>query len=339
MHIIPDTDLRRLTQAMLLAAGTPPDIALLVTNSLLTANLMGHDSHGVMRVPQYIRMIQQGIIQPAARASVVAQRGSTAQVDGAWGWGPPGARLAAETAIELARAHGVGAVTLYRGNHVGRLGEYPTMIAQAGRAGIVFANIGPAVAPFGGRQRLMGTNPMAWAVPRAPNHEPIVLDFATSVLAEGKVRVALDKGQTVPPGVILDRDGRPSQQPADFYADGFLLPFGGHKGFGLSVMIELIGGILSGLGPSPLPGYVKGNGTMMIALDIESFVPMETFLMQTEAYCAMLKAAPTVEGVDEVLLPGEPEQRARARRLAEGIPLPDETWRKLQETAAELGVQ
>ncbi len=337
IHVPADT-LRSLVTNIYIALGTPDDIAHLVADTLVEANLAGHDSHGVMRTPQYIAMIEKGNIQPAARPVVVDRRGARAIVDGGWGWGPPAAFLAAQTAADLARDKGVGAVTARRTNHIGRVGAYAQAIARDGQIGFILANVGAAVTPFGGRQRLMGTNPIAWAVPRAAGHEPLVLDFATSVLAEGKVRVAKDKGVPVPPGVILDSHGQPSQNPNDFYDGGMLLPFGGYKGYGVSVMIELLGGALSGSGVSPSPKYGGGNGTLVLALNIADFVDPAEFEADVEDYVARLKAAPTVDDVAEVLLPGEPEQIARRQREVEGIPLPEVTWEDLQAQARRLGV-
>ncbi|MFN8483434.1 MAG: Ldh family oxidoreductase [Anaerolineae bacterium] len=338
MHIISAPDLRRFVTAILEAAATPPDVATLVADSLVEANLAGHDSHGVIRVSQYIDTIREGTLIPDARPSVVARHGATAQVDAGWGWGPPAALLAADTAIDLARQFGVAAVTVQRCNHIGRVGLYTGHIAEAGMAAIALANVRAWVAPYGGRERMMGTNPLSWAVPRAPGQPPLVLDFATSVLAEGKVRVARDKDMPVPSGVVVDSAGRPTQTPDDLYDGGALLPFGLYKGYGISVMIELLGGILSGQGPSVLPSFSHGNGTLILAINIEVFAPLAEFIEQTEAYAARLKASLPSEGSAGVLLPGEPEQISQAQRLVDGIPLPDQTWATLQATAQSLGV-
>jgi uncharacterized oxidoreductase len=196
----------------------------------------------------------------------------------------------------------------------------------------------PNVAPFGSRERVMGTNPIAWSVPRASGFEPIVVDFATSAVAEGKLRVARAKGETVAPGLIIDREGRPSQNPIDFYDGGALLPFGGHKGYGLSLMVELLGGGLSGAAPSILSEFAGSNGTLMIALNISAFIPLEQYIAQVEAFCARIKAAVPAEGFSEALLPGEPESRTRQHRLTEGIALPEATWQEFLTLAGELEV-
>ena len=328
--------LRHHVQAILEATGTPPDLAQVVSEALVEANLAGHDSHGVLRLPQYIEMVRKGQVKPAARASLLGRQQATARVDGARGWGQPAARLATDTVIGLAQEYGVGMVTIDHCNHIGRVGEYVERMAQAGLIGLTLCNVGAAVAPFGGRQARMGTNPMAWGIPRGAGQDPLVVDFATSVVAEGKLRVARAKGEQVPPGQIIDRDGQPSTEPADFYDGGALLPFGGYKGYGLSVMIELVGGALSGMGPSMAPRYQHGNGTMLMALNIANFVSPEQFAAEADEYCDSLHATPTVAGFSEVLLPGEPEMRSRRQRRAAGIPLPETTWQSIQALADEL---
>jgi LDH2 family malate/lactate/ureidoglycolate dehydrogenase len=197
-------------------------------------------------------------------------------------------------------------------------------------------NTEPVVAPYGGRQGRVGTNPMAWGIPRGLGREPLLVDFATSGVAEGKLRLARDKGERVAPGLIVDRDGHQSTEPADFYAGGALLPFGGHKGYGIGVMIELVAGALSGMGPSVSAEYQGGNGTLLLALAIGHFVPVDQFTAQAEVLSEKIKATPTAEGFEEVLVPGEPEMRARRQRLAAGISLPEQTWQDIQALASEL---
>ena len=198
MPTIDHQTLRRITQAIIEAAGTPPEAAQAVCESLVEANLRGHDSHGVIRLPQYIDLVRYESVHPQVAPQVIAQQQATAQVDGGFGWGQPAARLATQTAIALAADYGIGAVTIVNCNHIGRVGEYVEMIAQAGMIGIALCNAGPAVAPYGGYQRVMGTNPFAWAAPGGPGQPPFVLDFATSGVAEGKLRVARSKGDADP---------------------------------------------------------------------------------------------------------------------------------------------
>jgi LDH2 family malate/lactate/ureidoglycolate dehydrogenase len=323
---------------ILKALGAPDDLAQTVAGSLVGANLVGHDSHGVMQLPTYARWVREGKIQPAARPQIKVHEGATAQVDGEWGWGQVAARCATQTALELAAAFGVSAVTINHCNHIGRVGEYVETMAAAGVAGIVLCNTLAVVAPYGGRERLLGTNPLAWGAPGGSENEPLVLDCATSGIAEGNLRLLRARGERAPGGLIVDRAGRASREPADFYEGGALLPFGGYKGYGLSFMIELLGGALSGTAPSALPEYQLGNGTCILGIDIAAFVPLEQFKRQASALCEKIKSSAPAEGFREVLLPGEPEIAARRRRSAEGISIPDQTWSEIEALADALGV-
>ena len=318
--------------------GTPMAQAELVSHSLVEANLLGHDSHGIMRLITYAQAVHAGQVKPAAQCDLTQTSGATAVVDGAYGWGQPAAQLASRTAVNLASQFGVGAVTITRCNHLGRLGEYVDSMARAGYIGIAMANVGSSVAPFGGRTRQLGTNPIAYAVPRGPGQYPVLVDFATSVQAEGKVHVARDKGQTLKPGVIIDKDGNPSTEPRAYYDGGALLAFGAHKGYGISVMCELIGGALSGMAPSCLPEFGGGNGTLLIALQVSSFVAPDQFADQTDRFSSTMKAAPTAPGVKAVLMPGDPEWTARRSHLEHGIDLPERTWNDILQLAQELNL-
>ncbi len=329
--------LRQITQAIIEAVGTPPPAAQAVCESLVGANLMGHDSHGVIRLPQYVDLVRNGAVQPQATPNLVAQQGVTAQVDGAFGWGQPAARFAARTAIALAADHGASAVTIVNCNHIGRVGEYVETIARAGMIGIALCNAGPAVAPYGGYQRIMGTNPFAWAAPCGPDQPPFVLEFATSAVAEGKLRVARSKGAMIPEGLVLDSAGRPSLDPADFYAGGALQTFGLHKGSGMSVMIELLARGLCGVDQARTH-HIGLNGPLFMAINIPFLAPEAQFQAAAERLRAQIAGSAPIAGFDEVLLPGDPEQRARRRRLEKGISIPEQTWEGILALAAEWNI-
>jgi LDH2 family malate/lactate/ureidoglycolate dehydrogenase len=329
--------LRRVTQAIIAAAGTPPEAAQAVCESLIEANLRGHDSHGVIRLPQYINLVRYESVHPQAAPQIIAQQQATAQIDGCFGWGQPAARLATHTAIALAASYGIGAVTIVNCNHIGRVGEYVEMIAQAGMIGIALCNAGPAVAPYGGYQRVMGTNPFAWAAPSGAGQPPIVLDFATSGVAEGKLRVARSKGDSIPEGLVVDSTGRPSLDPADFYAGGALQTFGLHKGSGMSVMIELLARGLCGVDPTQ-SHPIGQNGPLILALNIPFLAPEAQFFGAAERLRAQISGSSPITGFGEVLLPGDPELRARRHRLEEGIPIPQTTWDDILALAAEWNV-
>ncbi|HEU5099529.1 MAG TPA: Ldh family oxidoreductase [Roseiflexaceae bacterium] len=337
MPVVAHQSLRRICQGVVEAVGTPADIALAVTESLVEANLAGHDSHGVLRLPWYIGSIQRGTLRAGARPLVAKRDGATAVVDGRLGWGQPAARLAATTAIEIAAESGVGAATIVNGNHIGRVGDYVATIARAGLIGIALCNASPVVAPYGGYRPVMGTNPFAWAAPREQGQPPLVLDFATSIVAEGKLRVARAKGESLPPGLIVDANGAPSHDPEDFYAGGALQTFGLHKGSGMSILIELLARGLAGVDLA-LPGHRGHNGTLVLALRIGSFAPEAQFFAAAERLCSQISASRPAPGFEAVLLPGEPELHMRERRVAEGIPLAQSTWDEIAALAAELGV-
>lgn len=338
MPNVPAEDLRRLAVGLLQGVGARPEDAAYVADSLIEANLTGHDSHGVIRLLHYCEWCGEGSIDPTAEPTIVARRGATALLDGGWGWGMVAMRLAVETVIELASEFGVGTVAVRRSNHVGRVAPYVARIAEAGMVGLAVTNANPSVAPFGGRSRVFGTNPIAWGAPRAGGLPPIVHDGATAAVAEGKLRVARAKGEAVPPGVILDPVGQPTVDPEDFYAGGALLPFGGHKGSGLSVLVQILGRGLAGADPVSLAAHRGGNGPVVLAIDVRPFTDVDAFAAEVEALCATIKATPPAEGFPDVLLPGEAEERSRERRLAEGIPVAERTWRELRALAKKLNV-
>lgn len=320
--------LQAIAERILVAAGARNGAAQTVAASLVESDLAGHDSHGVRRLVQYVESIRAGRLDPAAEPAVEPRGTSTSTVDCRYGFGQVAARLAVTEAHRLAREHGAGVVPIRRCNHVGRLGEYVELLAEKDLIGLAFGNADPSVAPYGGRERRLGTNPLAWAAPRGHGKPPVLADFATAGIAEGKVALAKAAGKQIEPGLVVGPDGNQTTDPADFYRGGALLPFGLHKGYGLSVLIEIVGGLLSGTGVSSLPGYDDTFGTVLIAVDIGAFVPVDEFRRQSEEFCTLLgDTAPAGDG--RVLVPGEIEATTRAERLRDGIPLSDTTWRDL----------
>jgi uncharacterized oxidoreductase len=226
--------------------------------------------------------------------------------------------------------------------HVGAIGEYTEQAASQGLVGLAFVNgIGKFVAPFGGKARQLSTNPMSLAVP-VPGGRPILVDFATSVVAEGKLRVARNKGATIPPGLVIGQAGESVEDPNVFYAGGALLPLGslmaGHKGYGLSIMCEVLAGMLSGSGVAALEPQ-KGNGCLFIALDPGAFRPREAFLADVRRFVDTLRATPPMPGIAHVLVPGDPESRAEQERLRDDISLDDVTWQGIVDAAKSMGVE
>jgi len=341
MPIFTADQLRRVGRAIFEAAGTPPEVARRVSDSLVTNNLMGHDSHGVIRITAYLDMIREGRIVPRAQPEVVKETPTTALVDGHWAFGQVVAAQGMEIAIAKAREQHISAVGLFHCPHIGRVGEYPAMAADQGMIGITVCNSRPPggnTAPFGGRKPFFSTNPLALAVP-AGEHPPMLLDFATSVVAEGKVRVARNRGKQIPEGWIIDAEGCPSTNPQDLYEGGALLPFGRHKGYGLALFIDLLGGALTGAGCTSMSDYDGGNGTFMIVIDIENFRPLEEFRVYVDRLFASLKQVPLAPGFEEILIPGEIEYRTQAQREREGIFVEELTWTQIVEAAGGLGVE
>ncbi|MGH2547843.1 MAG: Ldh family oxidoreductase [Thermomicrobiales bacterium] len=330
--------LRELAAAVLAGVGTPADLARLVGDSLVDANLAGHDSHGVLRLPGYCGALRAGDIVPDARASVRSRDRATAQIDGAWGWGQPAMQLATATAIDLAREFGLGAAVVHGCYHIGRVAPYVETVANIGMVGIAMSNAGPAVAPYGGKDRVLGTNPFAWAMPRGNEHPPLSFDIATAGIAEGKLNVARAKAQGVGLGLIVDRNGIPTNDPNDFYAGGAILPFGGHKGNGFSILAQMLGRGLMGMDTGGIGGPRGANGPIIIVIDVSAFGPLEGFVREVLAQGELITNSAPAEGFDEVLLPGDVEQRSQRDRLANGIPIPDTTWAEITALANELGV-
>jgi LDH2 family malate/lactate/ureidoglycolate dehydrogenase len=328
--------LRTTSENILRALGTPDHFCREVAESLIAAQLAGHDSHGLIRLTEYASFVERGTVQPAARPEIVSNAGATAVVDGNWGWGQPACHLAVSTAEHIAREHGVAAVTVRHCNHIGRIGEYVESLAAAGLVGLAWCNADPAVAPYGGKARLLGTNPIAAGIPLGEDQPPLVMDFATAATAEGKLRLARAAGAQIDPGLVIDQDGRPGTTAEAFYSGGALLPFGGHKGYGLSVMIEMLGGALSGNHPSSAPGYQAGNGAVLLALDAGFFVSQEDFATDVSSCAHAIRNCPPIVAGFPVLLPGDVENQQRERRQA-AIPVADAVWRQLAQLAKRLG--
>lgn len=338
MPICSADQLRQLTTRIFEAIGTPPQSAAFIGNALVAANLTGHDSHGVIRILQYIEVVESGALDPKAEPEVVAVDGATLKVDGKWGWGQPAMQLATLRTIELARDYGIAIGVVERSFHIGRVAPYVETIARAGMIGLAMANAGPAVAPYGARTRVMGTNPIAWAVPGNEEDQPFALDIATAQIAEGKVRVARNKGVPVPPGAIVNIDGAPSIDPNDFYDGGALMAFGGHKGSGFSILAQMLGRGLAGMTQERLHGHRGGNGPIVIAVDPTRFGPIELFREAVAGEAERVRQATPAEGFAEVLMPGDAEVREQARREVDGCPVDDTTWQALAGEARRLGL-
>ena len=327
MPTVPAEVLGEAIERVLTAAGTPAPAARVVAGSLVLSNLKGLDSHGLVRVAQYVDEIEQGLTLPAEEPSISRANGRV-HVDGGWCFGMVAAIEAARIAAEEARARGIALVTVANVRHVGRLGETVERAAAEGVFALAFCNANGRVAPFGGRAPILGTNPIAYAIPTGTGR-PIVADFSTAVTAEGRVRLMLQQSERVPPGWLIDAGGNPTDDPAALYEGGALLPTGGHKGFALGLLVEILGGVVAGAGCASL-GAEPGNGLVLIAL-----YPVPSGV---DEVADAVRAVPPAPGVERVLLPGDPEAQTEERRRREGIPVPEATWEEFAAVAARYGV-
>jgi hydroxycarboxylate dehydrogenase B len=331
--------------AIFAAAGSSKDEPRILAEHLVEANLLGHDSHGVIRVAKYLAWLAAGEVLANRHAEVVIDRGPLLVVDGGFGYGQVIARETMTLLAERCRSCGLAAVGIRNTGHLGRIGAWPEQLARAGLVSVHFVNTsgyGILVAPHGGSDRRLSANPIAAGAP-GPDGRPLVLDIATSAIAEGKLQVARNKGETVPPGAILDGAGRPTVAPEAFYAQppGAILPFGGHKGSGLSFFCEILAGSLTGgLSSHPQNPTAKRlvNNMLSIAFDPGAFDATDGFGADIARLSAWVKASPPSAPGAEVLLPGEIEARTRMERERQGVPLDDETWRQLSGAAMGRGI-
>jgi hydroxycarboxylate dehydrogenase B len=324
-----------------------------IAKYLVGANLTGHDSHGVVRVPRYVQMKAEGRVVADQKIAVLIDAPVLAVVDGRYGFGQTVAPQAVELGIEKCRQHGLAAVALRNAGHIGRVGDWAEMAAEAGLVSMHFVNAAGSVlvAPFGGVDRRFSTAPFCVGIPRS-DAEPVVLDFATSVVAEGKVLVASRGGKKLPADALVGPDGSVSGDPHLLYGDyapgggprdyakgaGAIRAFGEHKGSGLALICELLGGALSGTGATQ-EGRPFANGMLSFYVDPKRMDPEAAFSGEVARYIAVVKGARPVQRGGEVLMPGEPERRMRAERLASGVPLTDDIWASIVATARQVGIE
>jgi len=328
---------------LLAACGASADEAEVVARHVVDANLCGHDSHGAIQIPTYIERIEKGHIVPGAPFEIVRESPTTTVVDGHWGFGYAVTERALKLTMEKAERRNVAACTIFRQSHVGRLGAYPAMAAKAGFIAMMTADSGrspKAVAPFGGVEPRLGTNPIAMAAPSARS-EPVLIDMATSSVAAGKIKLAQARGKAIPEGWIVRPDGRASTDPNDFDNGAVLLPLGGsegHKGYGLSAMVEILSGLLTGLGFGVEPTGRHNDGCFLALFKAAAFRDPEEFGREVDEFVDYLKDTRAAEGFGEVLAPGEIERRTAEARRADGIDIEDATWDRFRALGAQYGV-
>lgn len=345
MPTIAAAELAEFTSRVLQAVGAGAEEARVVARGLVEANLRGHDSHGVMRLAQYVGFVEQGEYRPGAELVIEREGPAVVVGDAGWGFGQAQVHRLLDRILPKARGVGMAAGAVRRCGHIGRLGEYAERATEEGLILIGTVNncgAGQRVAPPGGREPRLSTNPLCIGVPT--NDGPIILDFGTSVAAEGKVRVHHISKSPVPEGWLLDPEGRPTTDASVLYAtpQGSILPMGGiqaYKGFGLALVLDMLAGGLTG-GASCFRGAppAKGNNVLFLALDPEQFAGREALLREATTLAEYVRDSPRLEGVESILLPGDPERKVMAVRSREGIPIPEAHWERLVELGGRLGV-
>ncbi len=332
-----------LTRRIFQAVGSNESEAEVVAQRLVNANLSGHDSHGVIRIPTYINWIQDGKTLLNQSIDIETDNGSMVVVDGKFGLGQSIGQQAMELGIERAREHGVAVIALKDSAHLGRIGDWPEMCAKAGMVSVHFVNtsgMGNLVAPYGAIERRLSANPFAAGVPTQGDF-PLILDMSACTIAEGKIRVALHAGKQVPEGCIIDSEGKPTTDPKTFYGPpaGSILPIAGHKGYALSMIIEMMAGALTGGScTNPDRAHQLSNGMLSIIMDRSKLQSEDYFFNEVSRYCEYVKSAKLMDENNKILMPGEIEHNTRAQRSVDGIELSQTTIDMIQETCESLEV-
>ena len=334
--------LTRAVEAIVAAGGSNADEARRVAENLVTANLLGHDSHGIGMIPRYIDAVLEGGLEPNQHPKVMVDAGALLALDGCKGYGQVIGRDSMQMAIERAKKFGSCVMTLGNSHHLGRIGAWAEMAVAEGFVSIHFVNVisHARVAPHGGRDARFGTNPCCIGVP-LPGEAPFILDYATSAVAQGKMRVAHNKGEKVPPGRLIDTEGNPTTDPryAVVPPYGAMLPFGEYKGFGMAMACELLGGALTGGGTWHYEESSKQrvlNGMLAIVIDAKRLGTAGAFERETRLFLDWLRKSRPAPGFDRVRIAGEPEREMRAKRSRDGVPVDETTWEEIQRAADKV---
>ena len=339
---IPAPELQQFANAVLSASGLAPDGARVAAECLTFANLRGVDSHGVLRLIQYRETVRAGDVNPSPNVGVLEERRAVALVDADGGYGFRPCLLAAETSIRLAREHGVGIAGVRNSHHFGMGATYVLPAAESDLIGLLTTTSAPVLPPPGGTEAVVGNNPIACAVPRR-SERAIVLDMALSQVAFGQIRLAAHEGREIPPDWAYDQSGQPTTNAEDALAAQLLAPTGGYKGYGLSVIGEVLAGILTaspfGIDSDAHGKREGGVGHIVLAIDPEFFLDREQFLDGVERLVEQIKTVPLAKGIESVFLPGEIEWATHDERERDGIPISSDLWEQLVALAAELGVE
>ena len=346
---IESDDLKKMVTAIFEKLDTPSDEAEIVADVLVKAHLDGHDSHGISRVPMYVKGIREGLIVPGIKIKIIQETPACAHVDAQWGFGPVTARNIVELASKKAEKVGVGCISTFHSNDVARLGSYVSAPAKKGLICLMMVNDGgsnPAVAPYGGTTPFLSTNPIAAGIPTLTRN-PILIDMATSVASIGKLKQAMNFKKPIPEGWLIDTDGNPTTDPNSFFNKpdhAAILPLGGflngHKGFALSLLVDILSGGLGGAGISAGREDIRGaNGIFVLVIDPIFFGSREIFKKHIDDFIISLKNVRKVPGVNEILMPGERGLRERKKRLRDGIIIDNPTWEAVSQIADDLDVK
>jgi hydroxycarboxylate dehydrogenase B len=334
--------LTRAIEAIALAGGSSAEESRLVAENLVAANVVGHDSHGIGMMPRYIEALLEGGLHPNRKVAVNLDGGALLALDGQAGYGQSIGLQATRMAIERARRHGLAIVALGNAHHLGRIGHWAEMAVAEGLVSLHFVNVisFARVAAYGGADGRFGTNPVCIGIP-LPGEAPFILDMATSAVAQGKLRVAHNKGVKIPLGWLIDRDGNPTDDPKWGVVQPFgaMQTFGGHKGYGLAVACELLGGALTGGGTWHYPEGTKRrvlNGMLSILIDPAKLGTQAAFARESREYLDWIRKSPAAPGFDRVRIAGEPEREYRAQRERDGVPVDESTWKEILAAAVKL---
>lgn len=346
-NILPQK-LEKIVTEILKSAGAPEEKSKIVAGNLVRSDLRGIRSHGINHLGMYIEFIEKGIINPKSEPKIVRETSSTALIDGKMGFGQVICKEAAELAVEKAKEYGVGTVGVVNCGHIGHLSDYTRMILNKGMIGIIFANCDKGVAPYGGKDIVLGTNPISVAIP-AGEEDPIIADFATCVTAGGYIALKLKKGEKMPEGWAIDSSGIPTTNPKDLFKDaslpvkwgenfiGAILPAAGHKGYALALIVDVLSGALTG-------GRCNGdviegeNGVFIQTINPEIFVSRDEFEKRVDKLIRACKSSSTRPGFDKVLIPGDPEREAEKKSLKFGIPIDEGLWKELLALGDKYGI-
>jgi Malate/L-lactate dehydrogenases len=339
MRKIPAAKLVTFVAAIMRGIGCSEAEAHAVATRLVDANCAGHESHGVIRVPKYLEWVRDGTLHPNASPTLVMDTATLAIIDGNRGFGQVVGEYATRIGIEKAASTGIAMIGLRNCGHLGRVGDWAEMAAAAGQVSLHFLNTSGAqrVAPFGGSDRRLSTNPISIGVP-LDGADPVILDVTTSTVAEGKLMVALNKDERVPEGWIIDRAGAPTTDPKAFYDGGALLTIGAHKGSGLSIVTDLLAGALTTGRSSDPQDTVLRNNMLSIYIAPAVYAPDGAVAREARRFVDWVKASPPRDPGQPVLAPGDVERRTRAERSRTGVPVDDKTWSDLLDAANSVGV-